>query len=204
MRMKNKLLLSAGILIAIGLASLFIYNRYRIVTPPVDISKSEIGWSAKSVSDVHFGKIQLKNVQLQFQNNNLIGGLFEVDMNSITVEDLKDDEDKQSFIHHITTEDFFETNRYPKAVFVIREVKKQNDQEYLVNGEATIKDITKPVSFKAIATDLPQVTRLSANLAIDRTLFGVEYGSQGKRGSEKDWFIYNDIQLSVNIVASKL
>ena len=200
--MKNKLLLSVGLLIAIGLTSFFIYNRYRIVTPPVDISKSEIGWSAKSVSDVHYGKIQLKNVNLQFQNNNLIGGVFEVDMNSITVEDLQDEEDKKSFIHHITTEDFFETNRYPKASFIISEVNKQNNQEYIVNGEATIKEITKPISFKAIVTELPQATRLSANLIIDRTLFGAEYGSQGKRGSEKDWFIYNDIQLSVNIVAN--
>jgi polyisoprenoid-binding protein YceI len=42
--------------------------------------------------------------------------------------------------------------------------------------------------------------RATATISIDRTLFGIEYGSMGKPGSEKDWFIHNEFVLNVNVV----
>ncbi|MCZ8217246.1 MAG: hypothetical protein O9262_13460, partial [Cyclobacteriaceae bacterium] len=84
--MKKTLIIFAFVVFTAALAWI-LYNKYRIVIPPVDTAKSEIGWSAKSVSDTHFGKIQLSKATLEFKNSKLVGGSFEINMKTITVED---------------------------------------------------------------------------------------------------------------------
>lgn len=198
--MSKKLFVTiAGLLVA-ALTGWFFYNKYRIVIPPVDGMQSEIGWSAKSVTDTHVGKIKLTKAELQFRNNQLVGGYFEADMNSVTVTDITDAQHNQDFINHITTGDFFEVNRFPTASFRITEAQPKAGNEYRVRGMMTIKDHEQPVEFTASVTPTPTGKRTSATLSVDRTLFGIEYGAQGKRGSEKDWFIHKDFVLNVNVV----
>ncbi|MFM8912908.1 MAG: YceI family protein [Flammeovirgaceae bacterium] len=198
--MSKKLLLTAAGLVVAGLAGWFFYNKYRVVVPPVDGTQSEIGWSAKSVTDTHVGKIKLAKAELQFQNNRLVGGFFEADMNSVTVTDITDAQHNQDFINHITTGDFFEVNRFPTASFRITEANPKAGDEYNIRGVMTIKDREQPVEFTATVTPTPTGKRTSATLSVDRTMFGIEYGAQGKRGSEKDWFIHNEFVLNVNVV----
>jgi len=198
--MNRKLLLTGAGLMVLALAGWFFYNKYRVVVPPVNVSQSEVGWSAKSVTDTHLGKIKLTKAELQFQDSRLVGGSFEVDMNSITVTDITDAQHNQDFINHITTEDFFEVNRFPTASFRITEVARESGNDYRVKGVMKIKEREQPVEFIATVTSTPTGTRTAATLTIDRTAFGIEYGSQGKRGSEKDWFIHNEFVLNVNVV----
>lgn len=198
--MNKKILFTVSGLIVAACAGWFFFNKYRVVVPPVDGSQSEVGWSAKSVTDTHLGKIKLTKAELQFQDSRLVGGSFEVDMNSITVTDITDSQHNQDFINHITTEDFFEVNRFPTASFRITEVARESGNDYRVKGVMKIKEREQPVEFIARVTSTPTGTRTAATLTIDRTAFGIEYGSQGKRGSEKDWFIHNEFVLNVNVV----
>lgn len=190
---------AAGVVIATA-TGWFFFNKYRVVVPPVDVSQSEVGWSAKSVTDTHVGKIKLTKAELQFQDERLVGGFFEADMTSITVTDITDARHNQDFISHITTEDFFEVNRFPTATFRITEVAQQAGNDYRVKGLMTIKGQEQSIEFSASVTPTPTGKRTSATLPIDRTAFGIEYGAEGKRGSEKDWFIHNDFTLHVNVV----
>lgn len=190
---------AAGVFIATAMGWFF-FNKYRVVVPPVDVSQSEVGWSAKSVTDTHVGKIKLTKAELQFQDERLVGGFFEADMTSITVTDITDAKHNQDFINHITTEDFFEVNRFPTATFRITEVAQQAGNDYRVKGLMTIKGKEQTIEFSATVTPTPTGKRTSATLPIDRTAFGIEYGAEGKRGSEKDWFIHNEFTLQVNVV----
>jgi polyisoprenoid-binding protein YceI len=199
---RNKILLLFVVVIA-ATAGWFLYNRYRVVVPAVDINNSEIGWSGKSVSDVHMGKIQLSKAEVKFQGGKLIGGMFEADMKSITVTDITDTADNRYFIEHIGNEDFFEVNKYPTAGFVITNVKALGEGAYEVTGTMKIKDKENPVTFTAKSEDTEKGRRIAAVVNIDRTLYGIEYGAEGKRGSEKDWFILNEIVLNINIVCAK-
>lgn len=199
----KKIVTIAALVILASAAAWVIFNRYRVVVPPVDIRKSEVGWSAKSVSDTHYGKVQLSKAKLEFQNDVLVGGEFVVDMSSITVDDVKDPEHNRDFIQHITTEDFFETNRFPTASFAITDVAPAADNRYRVHGNMTIKGVTKPVQFDATVTRTSDSNVASAIIELNRTEFGIDYGSQGKRGSEKDWFIYDTFTLNVNIVSAR-
>jgi polyisoprenoid-binding protein YceI len=201
MKSKN-LLIIAGLLVVLA-AGWIIYNRYRVVIPPVDITKSEVGWSAKSISDTHEGKVSLSEARLEFSNGKLTGGMFVADMNTIVVTDIADSTDNSHFVAHLTDEDFFETNKFPTASFVITGVTPGENNRYDIAGNMKIKNVEQPVNFEAVMVDDEAGKRLTAQFTIDRTRFGIEYGAQGKRGSEKDWFILNDIFLKVNIVAGK-
>lgn len=200
--MKNK-----GILILIAAAILLggwlIYNRYRVVIPPVDITKSEIGWTGKSISDAHTGKLKLTKAELRFQNGALKGGSFEADMRSITVTDISDTTDNRHFIEHIANEDFFEVDKFPTASFTITATEQIAADRCRVTGTMKIKDREQPITFDADVTPVAGGKRLSALVNIDRTLFGIEYGAKGKPGSEKDWFILNEFTLNINVVAGE-
>ncbi len=48
---------------------------------------------------------------------------------------------------HLRGGDFFDAENYPVMQFSGREFKKTGDDEFLLSGDLTIKDITKPVQF---------------------------------------------------------
>jgi polyisoprenoid-binding protein YceI len=198
--MKKTLIIVAFVVFTAALAWI-LYNKYRIVIPPVDTAKSEIGWSAKSVSDTHFGRVQLSKATLEFKNSKLVGGAFEIDMKTITVEDITDPENKSNFIVHITTEDFFDTDRFPTASLVISDVQPINESEYTIKGNITIKGITTEIQFKAKVVEANNIKTASATIVLNKNVFGIEYGSKDKQGSQKDWFIYDEFTLNVNIVS---
>ncbi len=188
---------------AIAVSAWFIYNRNRVVIPPIDKSKSEIGWSGKSITDTHTGKIQLSKAELRFENDVLIGGMFEAEMKSITVTDITEPEENQKLVSHISDADFFEVEKYPTATYTITSVKSLGNDAYELTGNMKIKDKEHPLSFKTQITKTENGKTASATVSIDRTKYGIEYGAQGKPGSEKDWFILNDFMLNINIVVGK-
>lgn len=50
---------------------------------------------------------------------------------------------------HLKSGDFFDAATYPEIKFVSTGITKVDDEEYKVSGDLTIRDVTKPVSFKA-------------------------------------------------------
>ena len=50
----------------------------------VDVTSSNIIWKGYKVTGEHTGTVKVKNGNLLFTNNQLSGGSFDVDMNSIT------------------------------------------------------------------------------------------------------------------------
>lgn len=196
--MKNKIMLITGAVVVL-VASWMFYNKYRVVIPAVDINSSEVGWTGKSISDAHTGKIKLSKAELQFKDGKLIGGTFEADMKSITVTDITDTSDNRHFVEHIANEDFFEVNKYPTATFRTSAVKALTEDTYEVSGIMKIKDKENPITFEAKVLPAENGRRLTALITIDRTLYGIEYGAKDKPGSEKDWFILNEFTLNVNL-----
>ena len=63
---------------------------------------------------------------------------FEADVDSISTNNEQRD-------GHLKSEDFFAAEKFPKLSFVSSSFKKVNDAEYALNGELTIRGVTKPV-----------------------------------------------------------
>ena len=49
---------------------------------------------------------------------------------------------------HLKSNDFFDMETYPEIKFASTAVEKVDDDNYRVTGDLTIKDVTKPVTFK--------------------------------------------------------
>ena len=113
-------------------------------TPPVesmkvDTAASVVGWKGAKVTGSHYGKIAVKSGKLDFNNGVLTGGSFEIDMNSITCEDMTGG-GAAKLVGHLKSDDFFGAEKYPTSKFVITQVVSRGTPgAYKVVGDLTIK-----------------------------------------------------------------
>ena len=159
----------------------------------VSIKESQIDWKGKKILGSHYGKIQLKEGILIFDNNQLIGGNFVIDMHSIIVEDLKGNS-KNKLENHLKSDDFFGVDNFPTSTLEIEKTLKTNDG-YLISALITIKNTTQPISF----TLLMKENEAHTNLKIDRTKFNIRYGSGSFFDNLGDNTIYDDFELDVRL-----
>ncbi len=169
----------------------------------VNVDESKVVWLGKKVSGEHTGNINLLTGNLQFEGDALTGGSFEIDMKSITNTDLEDAEYNQKLVGHLKSDDFFGVERFPKAKFIISNVDHQSKNKYQVKGDITIKGITKSIEFPAQVNIAGSKATISASITIDRSDFGVKYGSGTFFDNLGDKLIYDDFTLNVSLVASK-
>src|SRR6188768_3957887 len=75
-------------------------------TLKVNTAASKLNWNAKKVTGEHSGNINIANGNLLIAKNKLVGGTFDIDMNSITATDITDPEYNGKFIGHMKSDDF--------------------------------------------------------------------------------------------------
>jgi polyisoprenoid-binding protein YceI len=169
----------------------------------VDTQKSTISWIGRKVAGAHNGTIQIANGKLVWDGKALKGGTFTIDMTSMTCEDLTDEGYNQKLIGHLKSDDFFSTDKYPTATFVITNASHKAKDQYLVNGNLTIKGITKAVQFPATVQATGNQLKATAKILVDRTQFDIKYGSGSFFDDLGDKAIDNEFELNVALVANK-
>ena len=167
-------------------------------TVKVDNATSSIKWEGAKVGGSHNGTINLKSGSLSFDNTQLIGGEFVIDMSTITNLDLEG-EYKGKLEGHLKSDDFFGVATYPTSKFVITEVTPQGPGKYKVEGNLTIKKTTKPVKFIAYTKEDGKNLIASADITVDRSEYDVRYGSGSFFDNLGDKVIYDDFTLSVSL-----
>ena len=138
-----------------------------------NVEKSELKWTAKKVTGQHTGHIKLIDGVLTVKDNKIVGGTFNIDMKSITDDDLTDAGYNQKLIGHLKTDDFFGVEKFPVTTLVISESATFVNNQADVNGKLTIKGITNPITFKAMKNG----NTYTASIAVNRAKFDVRYGS---------------------------
>ena len=163
----------------------------------INTAKSNIGWVGKKVTGQHSGTINFKDGVLSFKNNKLTGGNFTVNMNSIAVTDLKAGEGKEKLEGHLKADDFFGTDKYATSKLVFKSVKQtKTPNVYTVTADLTIKNITKPVTFDLTVNK----NSATSTFKVDRTKYDIKYGSGSFFDGLGDKAIYDDFDLTVNLV----
>jgi polyisoprenoid-binding protein YceI len=162
-------------------------------TKKVDASKSSINWTGKKVTGQHEGTVNLKDGTLVFKGAKLVGGTFNVDMNSLVTTDLKAGQGKEKLEGHLKSEDFFGTDKFATATLVFKKLVTKAPNVYTVTGDLTIKGITKPVTFDLATTTNTATT----NVIIDRTKYDIKYGSGSFFDSLGDKAINDDFNLAI-------
>jgi len=187
------------------MAALFTISSFGALaqTYNVDPAQTKITYVGKKVTGEHTGHLKAKSGKITVKGEEITGGEVVVDMNSLTSTDIKDPEYNAKFVGHMKSEDFFNTAKFPEAKLVIKSSKK-SDKGLEVKGDMTILGQTKPVSF--VVTDIKKTDSSfsgKSNLTLDRTLWGIKYGSTSFFKSLGDKAINNDFNLTIELAAKK-
>ncbi|MGX7668233.1 YceI family protein [Flavobacterium pedocola] len=176
----------------------------------VDTKSSVINWIGAKPTGKHHGTINLKEGEVMVKEGNIQSGTFILDMNTLTVTDLKAADGKADLEAHLkgtkgkdAEDDFFNVKRYPTGKFVIQKVAHE-DGKTIVYGSLTLKNVVKAVNFPAtvVATD-SLVSIESEPLMINRTYWNINYGSKTVFNNLKDKFINDEVEVQIKVKATK-
>ncbi|SHH67570.1 YceI family protein [Chryseobacterium oranimense] len=170
----------------------------------LDTLNSKVEWKGykifKSESTSHFGTIKFESGDVTVKDGKLESGKFVADMNSLTSVDLKDDAEQLGKLNgHLKSGDFFEVEKFPTASFEITKVTPSAEGDYntLLDGNLTIKGISKPVQFKAnVSVKDGEVSVATEPKDIKREEFGVKFQAPAENGVIKD-----EVTLQINVKA---
>lgn len=118
------------------------YEEYVLVT-----DKSEVRWSVSTTKGNQSGIIKLKSGRLIFQKDNLVGGMFNMDMNTVTISSMPPGIIQTQALNYLRSKDFLDIYSYNSTILEVKSAKKVNNSRYEVNGFITIKGIKKPITF---------------------------------------------------------
>lgn len=189
-------------LIFLPVLALWAIAAVHIDTYNVDASASNIVWTARKVTGQHTGNVKFKSGALNINHGTLVGGQFEVDMNSITCTDLQG-EWGDKLIGHLKSPDFFGTETHPTAKFVMtRAIPTDTKGNYRIVGDLTIKTTTKSIKFDANLANNGRSVTATGKIVIDRSEFDIRYGSGSFFDGLGDKTIYDDFDLNFSLVGN--
>ncbi len=170
----------------------------------VDTLNSKIEWKGfkvfKTDNTSHFGIIKFESGDVTIKDGKLESGKFVADMSSLENVDLKADAEQKSKLEgHLKSGDFFEVEKFPTASYEITKVVHNETGDYntTLEGNLTIKGITKPVQFNAnVSLKAGEVSIATEPKDIDREDFGVKFQMPVANG-----IIKNEVNLQVLIKA---
>ncbi|MBK0383311.1 YceI family protein [Pedobacter sp. SD-b] len=169
----------------------------------VDVTKSKIEWIGKKITGQHNGEIKLANGILNANGSRLVGGIFNIDMNTITCTDL-DQKNGAKLLGHLKSEDFFSVEKHPTANFEIITINQVDANKYNITGNLTIKGISDKITFPATIQQKGNViVAVASNIKVDRTRYDVKYGSKNFIAGLGDKAIDDEFELNINLVAKK-
>lgn len=180
-------------------------------TYTVRAEESTVSWAGKKPlieGYVNSGRIGLKDGSITVANDTATGD-FTVDMNTLTVSNTAKKPGQESKLEgHLKSGGWFDVETYPTATFKITKVTPRADSDttfvYDVSGDLTMKDKTNPISFPAtINLDEAGLLHAKASFEIDRTKWGLTFGSDTFFDNLADNAISDMVALSFNLVAAK-
>ena len=165
------------------------------------IPESFVNWKGMSVmgGNGHQGYIKPRTGNLAIDANGaIVGGYFELDMNSITTTDKKDTISNNGLVSHLKDHDFFDVKLYPRGTFQLTSaIKVSGDTSYQITGRLTLRAITQEISFPATIIRNGEDIIATASLPIDRTKWGITYKSGSVLGLVKDELLEDKVQVSL-------
>jgi polyisoprenoid-binding protein YceI len=178
------------------------------ITYTVDTSYSKIIWTGTKPVGQHTGTFQLADGGLNFEFGTINGGKFTIDIHSLTNTDLQG-ASKKRLEEHIKSTDFFDVQKYPTAVFEITKTMLADvsvisvvpNITHSISGNLTLKGVTKNVTFPAAIRMANNILEVKANFNIDRTAWGLNYGSEK---SLQDRFIHPTVNIELDIKANRI
>jgi len=172
----------------------------------VDVSESVIGWTGRNPNGKHFGTLKLAGGEATLTPES-ITGRFEIDMTSIQNTDLAEDELYPVLIAHLESDDFFLSSLFPEAVFSITAgtlvpSPTLTMPNFVVQGDLEVRGARAEIEFMATVTSADDNSiSAEAHFDIDRTRWGVRYGSSRFFDFLGKHVVFDLISIDLRIVA---
>ncbi|MBO0933574.1 YceI family protein [Fibrella aquatilis] len=174
-------------------------------TYAVDANESQVYWTGRS----EIGKYSLSGVvpvasgSITVEGGLLKTGLVEINMTAISCNTLDNGASNQKLITHLSSPDFFDVKKYPKATFVMTRAIPKGGNAYELAGNLTIKDKTNPIQFPATLQEQQGKLLLKTLLVVDRAKFDVRYGSNSFFDNLGNDAIKNEFELDIELLTQK-
>ncbi|MEM9081614.1 MAG: YceI family protein, partial [Verrucomicrobiota bacterium] len=156
----------------------------------------------------HWGSVGIQSGTLEFKDGHLTGGEITLDLANLTCADLANNPLHDVLIAHLHNDDFLDLEKFPTAKLTILSAQASSQEtpgapNLNLEAELTIKGITHGLTFSAATGVTPEgKAAAQAAFAIDRTQWGINYGS-GKLFHRLGGHLVNDlIEFQAKIVTA--
>ena len=161
----------------------------------LNTSSSELKWTGTELTTkIHYGSIDFKSGMITLSEGQPVSGKFIVDMTTLKNEDLPEAY-RGRLEGHLKSDDFFSVDKFSEAILEITGSNKLSSGSFDVNGNLTIKGITKPITFFMSPSDGHWI----ANLTFDRSKYEVRFRSGTFFENLGDKLIYDDIAIETKL-----
>ncbi len=143
---------------------------YSVIT-----DSSKVTWIGKKPGGEHFGTVSGVTGMIGVNEEGIISsGSVTVDLTTIKVEDLKDEEENKKLSDQLFGEDFLSVDSFPTAKFAIIEFtpSEENPSEGFLKGILTIKDISLETSIPVTIVSGETGMTVEGKRTLSRSDFG--------------------------------
>ncbi len=169
----------------------------------IDSNISKVAWAAEKITKQgHNGEIVISEGSVSIVEGKIVSGSVIMDMETITSLDLPA-EKSGGLLAHLKSEDFFFVEEYPTSKFVFTSLETAEDGLQTLNGDLTMREITRGVSFPVIIETEENMIHLTGDATIDRTKWGVNAQSGKFFASLGDNAVKDDIDLTLGVTWTK-
>lgn len=171
----------------------------------IDIEKSKVNWTCKGVGKQHTGYVKIQSGKINIDTKTITGGFVYINMKSITNTDITDAGFNKNLVDHLKSKDFFASATYPTSTFKILKTERfdvaEGKPNYKIYGELTIKNTKKPIEFLSTISYTKKSIRVTGDIVLNRTEWGITYNSGNYFQDLGDKLIEDNINLSLDIFA---
>lgn len=178
-------------------------------TLSIDTAASSIRFTGNGVGKNHPGTFRLSSGDVTLSENQLTGGQFVININSMQVEE-QAEIFQTKLKGHLLAPDFFDAAKYGTAKFEITKVEPYTatatdssvvaGANYKISGNLTLKNVTKNLTFPAKVNVTDSGIEAKANFDIDRTNWDMKYGNDKSLG---DKFISETVNIELDLQGKK-
>lgn len=171
----------------------------------VALAESTVNWEGRRPLIPNYrdqGTISIESGNFVVSDGKVSQGNLVFDMNSITVVSTGVGAGQSTLQNHLKSDDFFSVANFPKSELAILEVYG-NESGYAVRANLTMKGETHEITFPVSVSEENGNLKISGTVEVDRTIWGVRFGSGKFFTDMADKVIDDFFTVSFSITAQK-